>query len=122
MYLILFDIDGTLVLTGRAGWRAMNRACAVEVGHDSALEGVEFAGRTDWSILRDIMGKHDKPMDRALLDNAWGFAAQRPTVSTLELSWLRDAGYQVSDQPAGRTPHGTLGPKYAFFLPEEKKA
>ena len=32
MYLILFDIDGTLVLTGRAGWRAMNRACADEVG------------------------------------------------------------------------------------------
>ena len=26
MYLILFDIDGTLVLTGRAGMRAMNRA------------------------------------------------------------------------------------------------
>jgi phosphoglycolate phosphatase len=68
MYLILFDIDGTLVLTGRAGWRAMNRACADEVGHDHALEGVEFAGRTDWSILRDIMRKHDKGMDRPLLD------------------------------------------------------
>jgi phosphoglycolate phosphatase len=68
MYLILFDIDGTLVLTGRAGWRAMNRACADEVGHDRALDGVEFAGRTDWSILRDIMGKHDKPMDRPMLD------------------------------------------------------
>ena len=51
MYLILFDIDGTLVLTGRAGWRAMNRACADEVGHDNAMDGVEFAGRTDWSIL-----------------------------------------------------------------------
>ena len=68
MYLILFDIDGTLVLTGRAGWRAMNRACADEVGHDRALDGVEFAGRTDWSILRDIMAKHDKPMDRPMLD------------------------------------------------------
>jgi phosphoglycolate phosphatase-like HAD superfamily hydrolase len=68
MYLILFDIDGTLVLTGRAGWRAMNRACAVEVGHDRALDGVEFAGRTDWSILGDIMRKHDRPMDRPMLD------------------------------------------------------
>src|SRR4029077_14237705 len=28
----------------------------------------EFAGRTDWSILRDIMRKHDKPMDRPMLD------------------------------------------------------
>ena len=25
--LVLFDIDGTLVLTGGAGLRAMNRAC-----------------------------------------------------------------------------------------------
>jgi phosphoglycolate phosphatase len=68
MYLILFDVDGTLVLTGRAGWRAMNRACSDEVGHDNALEGVEFAGRTDWSILRDIMRNHDKALDRPLLD------------------------------------------------------
>ncbi len=68
MYLILFDIDGTLVLTGRAGVRAMNRACADIVGHDDALDGVAFAGRTDWSILRDVMLNHDKPTDRPLLD------------------------------------------------------
>jgi phosphoglycolate phosphatase-like HAD superfamily hydrolase len=68
MYLILFDIDGTLVLTGRAGLRAMNRACADVVGHDNAMDGVEFAGRTDWSILRDVMRHHDTPMDRPLLD------------------------------------------------------
>ncbi len=68
MYLILFDIDGTLVLTGRAGWRAMNRACADIVGHDNALDGVTVAGRTDWSILADVMRNHDTPMDGPLLD------------------------------------------------------
>jgi phosphoglycolate phosphatase-like HAD superfamily hydrolase len=68
MYLILFDIDGTLVLTGRAGWRAMNKACADIIGHDNAMAGVEFAGRTDWSILADVMRNHDKPLDRPLLD------------------------------------------------------
>jgi phosphoglycolate phosphatase len=68
MYLILFDIDGTLVLTGRAGWRAMNRACAAEVGHDEAMRGVEFAGRTDWSILRDVMANHGTPLERPLLE------------------------------------------------------
>jgi phosphoglycolate phosphatase-like HAD superfamily hydrolase len=68
MYLILFDIDGTLVLTGRAGWRAMNRACADIVGHDNAMAGVEFAGRTDWSILADVMRNHGKTLDSALLD------------------------------------------------------
>ena len=56
------------MLTGRAGLRAMNRACADLVGHDNALDGVEFAGRTDWSILDDIMRMHGMPLDRPLLD------------------------------------------------------
>jgi len=67
MYLILFDIDGTLCLTGRAGWRAMNRACQEVVGVDDAMANVEFAGRTDWSILTDIMAKYGRTVDAALL-------------------------------------------------------
>ena len=58
MYLILFDIDGTLCLTGRAGWRAMNRACQDVLATDDPMASVEFAGRTDWSILRDVMANH----------------------------------------------------------------
>ena len=38
--LVLFDIDGTLVLTGGAGLRAMNRACLDIVGHADALDGI----------------------------------------------------------------------------------
>jgi phosphoglycolate phosphatase len=68
MYLILFDIDGTLVLTGRAGMRAMNRACEDIVGHTDALNGVTVAGRTDWIILHDVMEKHGRTLDAALLD------------------------------------------------------
>lgn len=68
MYLILFDIDGTLVLTGRAGMRAMNRAVADLVRSDNPMEGVQFAGRTDWSILDDILRKHGHAMDPALLE------------------------------------------------------
>ena len=41
--LVLFDIDGTLVLTGRAGLRAMNRACEEVFGQRDALDGI--AGR-----------------------------------------------------------------------------
>jgi phosphoglycolate phosphatase-like HAD superfamily hydrolase len=67
MYLILFDIDGTLVLTGRAGMRAMNRAVADLVDGDNPMEGVAFAGRTDWSILGDILRKHGRSMDEAML-------------------------------------------------------
>ena len=56
--LVLFDIDGTLVLTGRAGLRAMNLACRDLTGSDTAMEGVSFAGRTDWSILDDVLRKY----------------------------------------------------------------
>ena len=72
MYLILFDIDGTLCLTGRAGWRAMNRACADVLETDNPMTAVEFAGRTDWSILRDIMTKHDRPLDAGMLAHLRG--------------------------------------------------
>jgi phosphoglycolate phosphatase-like HAD superfamily hydrolase len=68
MYLILFDIDGTLVLTGRAGMRAMNRAVQDLVQADNPMDGVQFAGRTDWSILDDILKKHGHDMDAAMMD------------------------------------------------------
>src|SRR6478672_9937166 len=68
MYLILFDIDGTLVLTGQAGMRAMNRACEDLVSGPDAMAGVTFAGRTDWSILDDILRNHGHSLDEVLLD------------------------------------------------------
>jgi phosphoglycolate phosphatase len=68
MYIILFDIDGTLVLTGGAGMRAMNRACEDLVSGADAMAGVTFAGRTDWSILDDILRNHGHTLDEALLD------------------------------------------------------
>lgn len=68
MYLILFDIDGTLTLTGGAGMRAMNRACADVVGHDNAMDGVALAGRTDWIILDDILRNAGRTLDATLLD------------------------------------------------------
>jgi len=68
MYIILFDIDGTLVLTGGAGVRAMNRACEDLVRGDEPMAGVTFAGRTDWSILGDILRNHGHTLDEILLD------------------------------------------------------
>jgi phosphoglycolate phosphatase len=65
--LVLFDIDGTLVLTGGAGLRAMNRACSDLVGHDSALDGVVLAGRTDWIILDDTLRRHGRELNSELL-------------------------------------------------------
>ena len=45
--LILFDIDGTLLLSGRAGLRAMTRAFAVTFGIADGFKDQSFGGRTD---------------------------------------------------------------------------
>src|SRR4051812_1869419 len=65
--LVLFDIDGTLVLTGAAGLRAMNRACADLVGHADALAGIPVAGRTDRIILSDVAAQAGRVLDEELL-------------------------------------------------------
>jgi len=66
--LVLFDIDGTLVLTGRAGLRAMNRACEEVIGRPDALKGITVAGRTDWIILQDALEQHGLRLDDGTLD------------------------------------------------------
>lgn len=66
--LLLFDIDGTLVLTGGAGMRAMTRACDEIIGHADALDGIQVAGRTDWIILQDTLARLGRDLDRALFD------------------------------------------------------
>ena len=66
--LVLFDIDGTLVLTGGAGIRAMNRACEELVGHPHALSGIPVAGRTDRIILTDVVARAGHALDDGLLE------------------------------------------------------
>lgn len=61
--LVLFDIDGTLVLTGGAGIRAMNRAGEAVLGVSNLLDGIPVAGRTDWIILHDALTKAGHDLD-----------------------------------------------------------
>ncbi len=65
--LVLFDIDGTLVLTGAAGLRAMNAACEEVLGRSDALEGIPVAGRTDRIILTEVAERDGRPLDEELL-------------------------------------------------------
>ena len=62
--LILFDIDGTLLLSGRAGLRAMTRAFADTFGITNAFEGQSFGGRTDSYLVSTALrsnGMADTP-------------------------------------------------------------
>lgn len=61
--LILFDIDGTLVLTGGAGVRAMTHALREVFGIAGGLGEVPVAGRTDAWILAQVAALHGVPCD-----------------------------------------------------------
>jgi phosphoglycolate phosphatase-like HAD superfamily hydrolase len=91
MKLVLFDIDGTLVLTGGAGVRAMNKACEELIGHCDALDGIPVAGRTDRIILHDALRRIGRDLDEVL------FAA------------LRDRYLQRLQQEIDRPGRGVKG-------------
>jgi len=59
--LLLFDIDGTLVATGGAGVRALNRAFCQVVGIVNALDGVRLHGKTDPAIIREVFTARGTP-------------------------------------------------------------
>ena len=62
--LVLFDIDGTMLTTQRAGLHAMQSAGQKLWGPDFSFDGVEFAGRLDpliWAQLAENNGVDDTP-------------------------------------------------------------
>lgn len=53
--LILFDIDGTILLTAGAGRRAIVAALGEEVGDTAAFGRVRFDGKTDPQIVTELL-------------------------------------------------------------------
>jgi phosphoglycolate phosphatase-like HAD superfamily hydrolase len=91
--LVLFDIDGTLIQSGRAGVRGMNRAFDKLYGQPRALDGVPVAGRCDRVIVMDAMR---------------GFGLDP---SDEEIMRLRDAYFEALTEEIGRkveAPSGVL--------------
>ena len=66
--LALFDIDGTLIHTARAGVRGMNAAFRDLHGHEDALAGMTFAGRTDRAIVFEAFAQLGIDRNQAALD------------------------------------------------------
>ena len=64
---LLFDIDGTLVLTGGAGSRAMTRAFEDIFAVPDAFHETPMPGRTDTWILSDAAAAHGVSFDAETL-------------------------------------------------------
>jgi phosphoglycolate phosphatase len=61
--LILFDIDGTLVITKGAG-RASTKLAMMEVfGTDNGIDTHHFGGKTDWKTLTELLAEHNYTHD-----------------------------------------------------------
>jgi len=58
MRILLFDIDGTLLITDSGGKGALERALADEFGLDPVDVDVDFAGRTDRSLLDELLQRN----------------------------------------------------------------
>ncbi len=86
MYVLLFDIDGTLLSSGGAGKAAMEAALLEEFGLAKLRGRVPFSGRTDRAIGGDLLRMHDLPQSpdnwrrlvEAYLRRLPGFLHQHP--------------------------------------------
>lgn len=56
--LVLFDIDGTLLHAGGIGRAAMKRSMQEVFGTTGAVESHQFGGKTDWSILNELLADY----------------------------------------------------------------
>ena len=70
--LVLFDIDGTILLTAGAGRRAIVAALGQEIGTGTAFDRVRFDGKTDPQIVAEMLevagrqGPHPEQQVRAI--------------------------------------------------------
>ncbi|MBI4863712.1 MAG: haloacid dehalogenase-like hydrolase [Candidatus Riflebacteria bacterium] len=76
MRLLLFDIDGTLMLSGGAGARALTAALHEVFGMSDGLAGVRLNGHTDRQIVADALAlaglpSPASPAQQALLDERY---------------------------------------------------
>ena len=58
MKVMLFDIDGTLLLSGGAGMRSMNKTFFEWHGIENAFAGFHFQGKVDPAIFREALHLH----------------------------------------------------------------
>ena len=105
---ILFDIDGTLVLTGGAGGRAMTRAFEELFAVPDAFRSIPMPGRTDAWILSDAAAAHGV---------AHGELARFPDLYLAHLATeLEKPGLRKGIMPGVRPLLDSLAPRSDVYL------
>ncbi len=63
--LLLWDIDGTLIASGGAGLKALQAALKADFAIEGSIADIDFAGRTDTWIMREVFRKFSLPATEA---------------------------------------------------------
>lgn len=103
MTVLLFDIDGTLVLTGGAGQRAMTRAFEDLFAIADGFKDIPTAGRTDTWILASAAAAHGiLPGDLARFHDAYLAHLERELEPPNPQKSIMPGVRQLLDQLAAR--------------------
>jgi phosphoglycolate phosphatase len=106
--LVLFDIDGTILLTAGAGRRAIIAALSDEVGPVPAFQSIRFDGKTDPQIVAEMLdmagqpAARESPRVRALCERYVGYLAlelERPTTHTTIMPGVPDLLDRLEGEP-----------------------
>lgn len=106
--LVLFDIDGTLLLTAGAGRRAITEALSDEVNDPAAFAGIRFDGKTDPQIVAEMLAMagqeeaHESERVRRLCERYVGLLAlelERPTTRTTVMPGVEPLLDQLERMP-----------------------
>jgi phosphoglycolate phosphatase-like HAD superfamily hydrolase len=109
--LLLFDVDGTLILSGGAGVRSVNRAFQALFGVSDAMAACKPDGKTDPAIFREVA----RTRLRRELSAAESAEVARTYIEALEEEVPRSPGYRVMPcvpallEALARDPHCFLG-------------
>ena len=93
--LLFFDIDATLITTNRAGVAAMTDAGRDLHGTAFSSDGLEFAGRLDPLIVRDMLNRN-------------GVAPTAPAVAAFRDAYRRRLELRLQDRSRCRALPGVL--------------
>jgi len=106
--LVLFDIDGTILITAGAGRRAIMEALASEVENVAAFEGIRMDGKTDPQIVAEMLAAAGQPEPRespriqSLCARYVGLLArelERPTTRTTVMPGVRPLLDRLEAEP-----------------------
>lgn len=101
--LLLWDIDGTLIWSGKAGEEAIVDAMRELHGLETSLHDIDYKGRTDRHIGMMMLEKHGIPLtDESLHDFVEAYLRHLARLLPAKQGWIYKGILEILDQAHAR--------------------